>query len=157
MALVDYPAGLPLPTREGYSLQHVSPLQRTQLSSGRARQRRRFTSVPTMTQVSWLMSEAQALSFEVWFAAPREYGGITDGADWFYVTLQTPMGIKPYEARFTDMYNGPELVGVSHWRFSAEIEIRERQILPHEWALMPELVVGSSIIDKAINREWPEA
>lgn len=157
MALVSYPAGLPIPLQEGYRNRHVSPLQRTELASGRARQRRRFTSVPTMAPISLLMNDSQAKAFEVWFAAPHEYGGINDGTDWFYTKLKTPMGIKSYEVRFTDMYEGPDLVAGRYWRFSAELEIRERQILPREWALMPELVIGSSIIDKAINKEWPEA
>lgn len=156
MALVSYPSGLPIPLQEGYQNRHVSPMQRTEFSSGRSRNRRRFTSVPTMVPISLLMSQGQAQAFEVWFAASSEYGGINDGTDWFYTKLRTPMGIKPYEVRFTDMYEGPDLVAGRYWRFSAELEIRERQILPREWALTPELVMGSSIIDKAINREWPK-
>lgn len=126
---IEYPTELPLPLREGYGMQHVSPLQRTEMDSGRARQRRRFTSVPTIVSASWLMTNGQAALFENWF----KYAAM-DGAAWFKCPLQTPSGgIKHYDARFTDIYSGPELVGTSHWRFTAEIELRERETLFKDW------------------------
>jgi hypothetical protein len=150
MAIAEYPTGLPYPSREGYGLQHVSPLQRTEMRSGRARQRRRFTSVPSEVQVSWLMTQEQAQIFEGFFR-----WGVTDGADWFNCPLQTPLGIQLYEARFTDVYDGPELVGVDYWRFTAQLEIRERQTLTKLWYDFSDYIFQQSIIDKAINREWP--
>lgn len=151
---IEYPSQLPTPLREGYGMSTVSPLMRTDMDSGRARQRRRFTSVPTIVSASWLMSNGQAALFESWFQHVA-----MDGAAWFQCPLQTPGGgIAHYDARFVDMYSGPELVGLSSWRFTAEIEIRERQTLPKGWLEFPDYVVGgSSILDKAINREWPEA
>ena len=154
MAIVDYPAGLPLPARSGYALKHTSPFARTEMSTGRARQRRTFTSVPSMVELSWLMSNAQAQVFEGWFAHD-----ITDGADWFNIVLTTPVGrLVPYECRFTEMYDGPALVGLASWRYTATVEMRERPILPRNWYLYgQQFILGDSIIDKAINREWPEA
>jgi len=107
-----------------------------------------------MVELSWLMTNTQALLFEGWFAH-----GITDGADWFNIVLTTPVGrLVPYECRFTEMYDGPELVGLDSWRFKAKVEIRERPILAREWYLYgQEFVLGSDIIDRAINQEWPKA
>jgi hypothetical protein len=68
--------------QSGYAIQHVSPLQRTEMVSGRARQRRVYTSVPSMVAVQWLCTELQAQVFELFFRF-----GITDGADWFMSTI----------------------------------------------------------------------
>lgn len=148
--MIEYPSQLPLPLREGYGLQHVEPMQRTQLASGRARQRRRFTSVPSDVSVSWIMSQPEARLFEAWY---RDV--ISDGAAWFQCPLKTPLGIQHYKARFTGIYRGPELVGLNHWRFTAELELIERPLLERGWGEFPEFVVGSSIIDQAVNQQWP--
>ena len=57
-----------------------------------------------------------------------------------------------------EMYQGPELFGLDMWRFSARVEIRERPILDKDWYIYGrEFVLGSSIIDIALNDKWPEA
>ena len=152
MALAEYPSGLPLPLLLSGYTQHVSPLMRTQMASGRARQRRRFTSVPSMQRVTWRMNQVQAQLFEAWFRHT-----LTDGADWFSCRLHTPLGAKEYECRFTDIYDGPKRLGFTAYEFSAELELRERQTLDKAWVAFPSYILGQSIIDKAINREWPES
>lgn len=153
MATVDFPPELPRPSRDGYALQHVSPFARTEMQTGRARQRRTFTSVPSMVPLSWLLTNVHAQIFEAWFRYD-----ITDGTDWFNIVLTSPAGkLTPYECRFTEMYRGPELVGVDRWRYRAEVEIRERPVIARDWYLYGrEFVLGSSIIDVAINQEWPQ-
>ncbi|WP_417315716.1 hypothetical protein [Cycloclasticus pugetii] len=154
MANIDYPAELPTPQRSGYAIQHTSPFMRTDMATGRARQRRTFTSVPSTVELQWLLTNAQAQIFEAWFAYD-----ITDGADWFNLALTTPVGrLEFYECRFAAMYDGPALVGLDHWRYTAKVEIRKRPLLPKDWYLIGrEFVLGADIIDQAINREWPEA
>ena len=141
MALAEYPTALPVPLREGYGLRHVSPLMRTKMQSGRERQRRRFTSVPSMVPVAFLLTEHQAQLFEAWYRV-----GITDGADWFKCPLKTSLDesgiVSWYEVRFTDVYKGPELVGLD-WRITAELEIRERQTLSESDAI--DLMLGAPI------------
>ena len=149
-ATIDYPAGLPLPLRSGYDLSHVSPLMRTELQSGRARQRRRYTSVPSMASVSWSFSQPEVQLFEAWFRWT-----LSDGAEWFNATLRTPLGLMPYECRFADMYNGPALVGIDRWQVSATLEIRERQTLASGYDVVQSLVLSSDIFDRAVNQEWP--
>lgn len=152
MTTISYPSQLRPPLRENYSVQHVSPLLRTQMQSGRARQRRLFTSVPSMVQVSFHFgSEAEARLFEGFFQHT-----LKDGVEWFNAPLRTPMGFRDYECRFTDIYGPLELSGRS-WRTSAQLEIRERQTISAEWVAFPDYVAHSDIIDLAINREWPSA
>lgn len=149
---IDFPEGLPCALREGYDLNHVQPFRRTSMQSGRARQRRLFTSVPTMANVSWLFNDSQAAMFELWFQQT-----IHDGADWFNCELRSPIGTGPYVCRFTEMYRGPQLVGKGLWRFVATLEIWERPLLPPDWGLLPDYLAGADIFDRAMNREWPLA
>jgi len=152
MALVSWPEQLPMPEQSGYAIQHVSPLQRTEMVSGRARQRRIYTSVPSMVAVQFFCTEGQAQLFELFFRY-----SITDGADWFLCALKTPVGIKPYECRFNGVYEGPVLTSFNKWTFSGALEIRERQTLDQSWIYAPQFAVDSSIIDIALNDLWPAA
>lgn len=147
---IDYPAQLPPPQRRGYGINHVSPMMRTPMASGRARQRRLYTSVPSIVDVVWQFSEQQAQIFEGWFRWI-----LSDGAEPFNARLRTPVGLRAYECRFAEMYDGPNLVGVDRWEFSAQLEILERQTIDAATAEHPELVLYQSLIDIAVNQEWP--
>ena len=152
MSLVSWPTQLPLPEQSGYAIQHVSPLQRTTMVSGRARQRRVYTSVPSNIAVQWFLTEQQAQLFEAFFRY-----AISDGADWFLLPLKTPMFTGDYECRFTGIYEGPVLIAYDKWTVSATIEIKERQTLDSTWTNAPQYVIDSSIIDIAVNQLWPAA
>jgi len=149
---INYPDGLPHPLREGHTTNHVQPFLRTSMESGRARQRRRFTSVPSIGNYNFLFNDAQAASFEVWFKVT-----LKDGAEWFNIPRRTPLGQSMLVCRFTRMYTGPNLAGRDRWMISAELEAWERPLLPDEWALMPDFVAQADIFDYAMNREWPKA
>ncbi|MAX51655.1 MAG: hypothetical protein CMH22_15950 [Methylophaga sp.] len=147
---MNYPSELPAALQQGHSVQTVSPLLRSQLASGRARQRRRFTSVPQTVQLEWVMTNSQAQLFEVWFRY-----GVMDGAAWHDMPVKTALGFQTERVRFTDIYSGPTMISPQLLQYSAEVEIFERQTLPPEWLDFPQFVAGSSIIDLALNREWP--
>lgn len=145
-----YPEGLPRGLHSGRKYQLVSPLMRTELSSGRARQRRRFTSVPEAVSVSWFFNGAQGQAFEAWWR-----DSLIDGSIWFECPLDHPLGYDLYTCRFTGPYDGPTRVGPDLWGYSGELEIRERIALYVGWGEFPEFIIDQSIIDLAINREWP--
>lgn len=149
---IDYPEGLPNPLREGHDSNAVQPFGRTPMASGRARQRRKFTSVPTVDSFGWLFTDPQAAAFEAWFR-----DDVHDGADWFNIRRKTPLGMQSLVCRFTGMYRGPSLVGRSLWRYTAELEVWERPIMPEPWGQFPDFIIHMSIFDQAMNREWPEA
>lgn len=148
--MILYPASLPRGLHNGRTYKTVSPLKRSELASGRARQRRSFTSVPTMAQISWIFDSAQAQAFEAWW---RDQ--LLDGSQWFECPLETPLGYGDYTARFTDIYSGPNRLGPLLWSFSAELELRERPILPSDWGLIPDFVAEQAIFDIAMNDKWP--
>ena len=145
-----YPEGLPRGLHSGRSYQLTSPLQRTELSSGRARQRRVFTSVPVAAQVSWLFDGLQGETFEYWWR-----DALVDGALWFECPLDMPQGYALYTARFTGPYSGPSRVGPDLWSYTAELELRERPLLADDWGLFPEFLLEAGVIDVAVNSYWP--
>jgi hypothetical protein len=150
--MIAYPEGLPLPLRDGYGFEPVSPILRSPKISGRAVQRRLYLSVPTVAAVSWLLSDAQAQLFEGWFEHV-----LISGTSWFECQFKTPMGFDDYQARFTDIYSGPTLVGVSHWRFTANLELFKRPVIDSDWVLIaPDYILMSDIFDRAVNKDWPE-
>lgn len=152
-ASINFPSQIPCFLRDGYENNHVSPFFRSELVSGRSRQRRAFTSVPTMVSANLLLTDQQAQVFEAWF----RYEAL-DGAEWFNASLKTPLGLMPYECRFVEMYSGPTLTGNSLWKFSCKLEIRDRQIISSNWYQYgADFIMYSDIIDIAINREWPAA
>lgn len=148
---IYYPQGLPNPLREGHALKPVSTFSRTQLASGRARQRLEFENVPVNGVWDFLFDSSQAAVFETWFAYT-----INNGVDWFNIQRKTPLGMSMLVCRFTDMYSGPALVGRNLWRYSCPLEIEERTLMPPGWELLPGFVIGSDIFDLAMNREWPK-
>jgi hypothetical protein len=149
---IYWPAGLPCALREGHTTQHGTPFVRTQLASGRSRQRRKFSSVPSVSQFSWLFTEAQCAAFEAWFR-----DAISDGASWFNMETRTPLGRIGVVCRFEGMYTGPDLVGRDRWKVSAPLEYWERPLMPPGWGLMPEYLLGADIFDIAMNDRWPKA
>lgn len=148
---IYYPQGLPLGLHSGRSYQLVNPLMRSDLDSGRARQRRRFRDVPEGAQIAWLFSGIQARTFIAWFR-----DALTDGVEWFECPLNHPsLGLTYYTCRFTGVYKGPSRVGPDLWSITAELELRDRAAIADGWGLFPEFILEADLIDLALNREWP--
>lgn len=146
--MADYPSGLPAPLRAGYNINPENNIIRTQMVSGRARQRVAYTSVPAYVDLSWLLTAQQAQLFESWSAVA--------GGDWFNVKLKTPLGYFPQACRFMESPQGPQLVGRDLWAYKAKAEIRDRVIVdPTYREFAPDYLLMSDIIDLAMNREWP--
>lgn len=147
--MIKYPEGLPYPQKDGLGFSPVNQILRTEMTSGRARQRTRFTSVPSLASFTWVFNSVQARLFEAWSA------GV--GAAWFEMDIITPLGKTPHICRFTATPQGPKRFGNVHWSYSATIELRERAIMPPEWALiLPEWILLADVFDNAMNQEWPE-
>lgn len=149
--MIQYPAGLPVPTREGYDFSQVDAKVRTPMETGRARQRRKYQSVPSMVSASWIFTAAQAQLFEAWFEEV-----LLSGSEWFECPLSTPQGLLNYRARFVGTYDGP--APLAHlWRIRATLELFEKPVLRGGWAaILPGYILNADILDKAANREWPE-
>ena len=146
---MDYPTGLPAPLRSGYDINPENNIIRTQMVSGRARQRVAYTSIPAYVSLSWLLTAQQAQTFESWTAAA--------GGDWFNINLKTPLGYFGQECRFMETPQGPQLTGVDLWMYKAKAEIRDRVTVDSSYGeFYPSIILMSDIFDLAMNREWPE-
>lgn len=151
--MIQYPDGLPYPQRAGYGFTPVNPMLRTGLQSGRARQRRQYSSTPTIADVAWRTNAAQSQLFQAWWEEV-----LVSGSAWFECPLRTDQGLMTCKARFVGAYQGPELTARNDWMFRAQLELFERPILRGGWALYaPEYILGSGLLDLAMNKEWPEA
>jgi hypothetical protein len=121
---IIWPPTLPLPTVQGYSVQPEDAILRTEMEAGLARQRRRFTNVPTKVSVRWIMRRDQYAIFEGWYRWQAK-----EGANWFTITLLGGLGLLEQEARFTRQFSARLLAGGALWEITSELEIRERPVL----------------------------
>ena len=151
--MINYPDGLPYPQRDGNAHEPVSPMLRSPMVTGRAMQRKKYSAVPEHVPLTWIFSESQAQLFMAWYR-----DALNEGTAWALIPTKTPAGVMDYVARFTDIYRY-SIVGVSHWRFTAQLELRERPILtPVGWAIYaPDYILHSNLLDIAINQKWPAA
>lgn len=150
--MIQYPAQLPPPLQEGYGLNTVDPMLATPMVTGRRRYRVVHDYVPTEIQANFNFDQDQAAFFEAWYART-----LNNGFEWFECPLITPVGFKLYEAHFQRIYEGPDLVQVKRWRYTAKLELRERPLIPDGWEQFPDFWFNKNIIDVAVNREWPKA
>lgn len=149
---IYYPSSLPCISQSGYGLDHAETVQRTDLVSGRARQRQRFANVPTYATIETILTELQAQEFERFFR-----WDLVDGSEWFECELSTPMGLKDYTCRFSEMYDGPNPITPELFKVTAKIEIKDRQTWGEDWAIYGlEFIAMQDLIDIALNREWPQ-
>ncbi|GAB4387215.1 hypothetical protein [Albidovulum sp.] len=123
---VAWPERLPLPTIEGYAVRPGEAILRTEMEAGPARQRRRFTQVPSRLAVRWVMRRDQFALFEAWYRWSAKEGGA-----WFTIDLLGGLGLVPQEARFTRQFEARIVAGVL-WEVVSELEIRERPVLSED-------------------------
>lgn len=122
--MIVYPSYMPPVLLSGYGIQTVSPLVRSKQESGRAAQRRGFTSVPVIAKIEMVLNRAQAQAFETFFRWT-----LNNGAEWFEIKLKTPLDYAQYKSRFTGIYSGPNLLSGSIYKITGELEIYDRQTL----------------------------
>jgi hypothetical protein len=110
------------------------------MNSGRARQRRRFLSVPTTMAATWRLSTRMAAVFEGF------YKNDLIGNEWFLLKIPTPQGLVEHEARFI---NSPmesyKPLGAGRWSYQANVEIKERQ------SISEELMVNQALYPLTVN------
>lgn len=148
MAMTTYPEGLPQPLRENSGFKPANSIVRTEMVSGRARQRPGFEFTPDTATFVWHLTGPQAQLFKSWVRSVR--------AGWFTMKFTTPEGFFLQDVRFTQTPDGPRRVGVDTWWYSGEMEIRDRFTFSGEWAeLLPGYILLADIFDFAMNEEWP--
>lgn len=126
MATPQYPSVLPLPQTTGYGQTPKNNTLRTEMESGNARQRKRFTSSPTEYSATFRFTQDQFAIFEAWYKHQAN-----EGANYFEIELLGGLGLQVQEARFTQQYDAPIISG-NTWEVNTVLEIRERKTLTAE-------------------------
>lgn len=117
---MDWPTSLPVPLLAGFSFSPIDVTVRTDMDSGAARARRRFTAAPDMLKAAWRFTEAQMAAFRTFWE-----DDIGSGSAWFNLSLRDGRvsGLVTRVCRF----NGPfqaQYEGAGMWTVQAEIEVR---------------------------------
>ncbi|MDD9922851.1 MAG: hypothetical protein OXQ92_11320 [Boseongicola sp.] len=123
---ITWPKTLPLPTVDGYGVHPGEAILRTEMEAGPARQRRRFTQVPSRISARWLFRREQFALFEAWYRWHAKEGG-----EWFEIELMGGLGLVDHEARFTRQFEARLKNGVL-WEITSDLEIRERPVLTED-------------------------
>lgn len=142
---ITWPSTLPLPTVQGYGIRPGEAILRTEMEAGPARQRRRFTQVPSRLSVRWRMKPEQFALFEAWYRWHAQEGGA-----WFAIDLLSGIGLTSHEARFTRQFDARPLGGTL-WEITSELEIRERPTLTPD-ALAIALESDMAVLFATIDR-----
>ena len=111
----------PVPLVEGYALNPVDPVIRSEMESGPPRARRTSYARNDKINVSWLMTDATFAAFRVWFDSDEGAGG---GAAWF--NMDSPVGeygFRTVEARFASIWQAAPN-GTLRWKVTATLELR---------------------------------
>ena len=155
MTSEKWPQNLPLPTIAGYGVAPGEAILRTEMEAGPARQRRRFTQVPSRVTVRWVMDDWKYALFESWYKHKAKEGTV-----WFDINLYGGIGTAVQEARFAGQFQA-SLIGGGHWEVTSEIEIRDRPVLSEgamEVALTEDitgLIAAINHFGAAVNRNLP--
>jgi hypothetical protein len=91
--MISYPATLPAPTRD-YSLTINNSAIRTQMESGRYRQRRRFLDSENTISVKWLFTDAEFQLFESW-----TFHALDGATSWFECPVVSGGGVTTHQVR----------------------------------------------------------
>lgn len=117
--MAAWPSTLPLPLRSGFSIARQSGIDRTDMETGPARQRRRTRSKLHEVPIAWLLTEAQMVAFQAFFD-----DDINAGADWFTATWRLWDGPAARELRFISGEFSAEPAGRGYWRVTAKLDWR---------------------------------
>lgn len=113
--------------RLDFTSKNESAVIRTQMASGRIRQRRRFTSDMKTQAVMWRFTDDEFAVFQSFV-----FYKLNAGTDYFYTNLRIGDGLKQYRVRFVNgEYTGK--LNERMWDVTANLEIEEQQYLPEEY------------------------
>jgi len=150
-----WPERLPLPTIDGYGIRPGEAILRTEMEAGPARQRRRYTQVPSRISVRWIFRREQFALFEAWYRWTAKEGGA-----WFEIDLLGGLGLLAQEARFTRQFDARIVAGVL-WEIRSELEIRERPTLSEDTMAVllvmdaPDLLAVTDALHGFIHEKLP--
>ena len=139
---IAWPAQLPLPTLDSYSVKPSAAVDRRDLDLGAARVYRRTRKPLIEVAVQWQFSAEQQALFDDFQTNATE-----EGAQFFTLTLALPAGQVPIATR---VKGGVQMapLGRERWRTTATLEVLDRPVM------------SAAALDAALGdggaRAWPE-
>lgn len=142
--MINYPSSLPLPRLKDAAYKRQPNILRTEMSTGRARQRRKHLSVPTHMEATWRLRKDEATVFE---------GFVDHGVnliDWFLMDILTPRGVVKHQVRFMkDPLENMKPISALVWQYQAQIEMKEYKAASEEEAVAKALAPNT--FDEFVN------
>lgn len=142
--MIKYPSSLPLPRLKDAAYKRQSNILRTEMSTGRARQRRKHLSVPTLMEATWRLRKDEATVFE---------GFVDHGVnliDWFLMDILTPRGVVKHQVRFMkDPLENMKPISALVWQYQAQIEMKEYKAASEEEAV--EKALAPNTFEEFVN------
>ena len=123
MSAIEWPTTFPATKISKYGLRPGESIARTQMESGTARQRQRFTSTPSYVTIEWAMKSDIFGLFEAWYIHKAKAGG-----EWVSMYLYNGLGKTLNEVRFLQPYEAKP-VSRNDWVVMANVEVREMSVL----------------------------
>jgi hypothetical protein len=118
--MISYPALLPAPTRD-YSLGIKNSAIRTQMESGRYRQRRRFLDSENTISVKWLFTDAEFQLFESW-----TFHALDGATAWFECpVLVSGGGVTTHQVRIQSGSLQAQLNRDGGWTVTAVMDVEQ--------------------------------
>jgi hypothetical protein len=126
--LITYPDSLPRPLLSSLAFKQQSNVLRTEMDSGTARVRKRFSSVPTFMDASWKINATECEAFEGFIEH-----ALNSAVNWFVLAIKTPQGLVEHDVRFVqNPMENYKPISKKFWEYSANIEIKKRKVPTEE-------------------------
>ncbi|HIF9531184.1 TPA: hypothetical protein ACX6S4_003603 [Photobacterium damselae] len=124
---IMYPSYLPHPHFSQSGIKQQSNRIRSEMSSGRVRQRRRFMVVPAEQTLEWKLKPDQAAAYLGWVEH-----ALMGGVSWFRLNQRTELGVIPLEIRMIQhpLENAKQKAG--RFFYTVKCEIRQYPIQSEE-------------------------
>lgn len=133
-----YPNNLPHP-HFTTGIKQQKNFLRSELASGRVRQRRLFLSTPCEQTLEWRLKPADAAAFLGWV----DYA-LNGGVGWFRLNQRTELGVMPVDVRMTQhpLENAKSHGGKFFYKVKCELrkypiqdpaKTVEAELAPHTW------------------------
>lgn len=150
--MIKFPAILPAPSQE-FSITPDTNMVRTNMESGRTRQRKKNTQRFYSAQVTWQFDDMEFSAFKGFL-----YYEAQDGASWFEANLFTGESLTLHKMRLVNGQYTASYTTWGGWAVSATVDL-ERLYLPepevYYWLQMPDPLGIKNILEYAVNKILP--
>lgn len=133
-----YPDFLPYPHFTSSGIKQQSNRIRSEMTSGRTRQRRRFLIVPAEQTLEWRLPSEQAAAFLGWVEH-----ALLGGIKWFRLNQRTELGVVPVDIRMIQHPLENAKKKGSRFLYSVKCEIRQYPIQSEETTVGQILTPGT--------------